>query len=89
MAKKVEDISKEWYSNEENKERLPQLVGKKVVEVQHYSDYYKGGAFTEGWLIIFSDGSVLTARDGEYGDDSFQFVRAEEQEELLNPKKRT
>ena len=79
----VEEKVEEWYSNPANKERLPKLVGQKVVEVQHFQD----GAFSEGWLITFSDGSVMTATDGEYGDDSFRFVNAKEQEELLKPRR--
>ena len=74
---------KEWYSNEENRERLPQLVGKKVVEVKHFSIE----TFSEGWLITFSDGSVITATDGEYGDDAIRFVSVKEQEALLNPRR--
>lgn len=61
----------EWYSNEDNKIKIPGLVGKTVVEVIHFSN----GPFSEGWILTFDDGSRLTATDGEYGDDSFRFLK--------------
>lgn len=70
---------KEWFGNAKNKEYLPQLIGQKVVDVRHFYE----GPFSEGWLITFSSGLILSARDGEYGDDAFTIIDLEEQERLL------
>ena len=61
----------EFYRREENKELMLKLVGKVVVGVEHYWD----GSWEEGWNIIFDDGTILTANDGEYGDDAFRFLK--------------
>ena len=65
---------KEWFSDEENKTKIPNLLGKKVVATRHFY----GGPFNECWVITFNDGSMLSAKDGEYGTDSFYFLTPEE-----------
>lgn len=66
-----DDRKQEWYFNKENEKRIPQLIGKRVIEVRHFQE----GGFSEGWEIFFDDGSILTAQDGEYGNDAFEFIK--------------
>jgi len=58
--------------NDENDYRIPTLVGRTVIKTEQFATDWESG-----WKIFFSDGSILTALDGEYGDDAFSFVVSE------------
>lgn len=51
-------------------EDIKKLIGRHVKEVREF----KIGHFDEGFLLFFDDGTVLTAQDGEYGDNAFRIV---------------
>jgi len=65
----------------ETLESLKKLIGKTVTAVEHY-----GSTMNEGFIISFSDGNFLTAQDGEYGDNAFEFLTREEVEEIRKRK---
>lgn len=58
------------------KEKLLGLVGCKVIEVFEFT-----GSFDEGYVIVFDNGKMLTAQDGEYGDNAFVFLNEEDLKE--------
>ena len=58
-------------SGTENNTKIPALTGTTVIKTTCFDD----GPFDSGWKIFFSNGSILTAQDGEYGDDAFAFVK--------------
>ena len=60
-------------------EELKNLVGKKVIDVK----WFQNGAFDEGFILFFEDNFYLTAQDGEYGDNAFEFLDLEEVREKL------
>ena len=64
-------VNGEWYSQIDNIPLMNKLVGTKVVKVAHYWDEKNA---EEGWKIYFDNGQILTARDGEYGDDALMFI---------------
>ncbi len=66
MAKK-EDPSFTW-------DEAKRLMGKTIKEVREFHN----GHFDEGFLLFFNDGTVLSAQDGEYGDNAFKIISLEE-----------
>jgi len=44
---------------------IGKLVGKRVVDIK----YYDNGNFDTATVLVFDDGTMLCAQDGEYGED--------------------
>ena len=62
------------------KEQLQELIGAKVVAIDEFT-----GSFDNGFILHFQkEGAIfltsLTAQDGEYGDNAFEFLNEEEME---------
>ena len=56
-----------------NEKELVSLIGINVEKIEKYDN----GSFDSGYYVVFSNGLVLTAQDGEYGDNAFEFVGKE------------
>ena len=65
-----------------DEKKLRSLVGATINRIEHYD----GGSFHEGYYLMFSNGLILTARDGEYGDNALVFVGEEEYNKEKNKK---
>ena len=60
---------------------LKKLIGKKIISIERYGD---NSHFDSGYFIIFENGKILTAQDGEYGDNAFSFVSQNSYDEVKN-----
>ena len=63
--------------NEETKkivDSFKALIGHKIVEVIEYTLYHDSQTLI---ALVFDDGRILTAEDGEYGDNNFRFTTKE------------
>ena len=65
-----------------NEDKLKLLIGATITRINHYDS----GSFHEGYYLMFSNGLILTARDGEYGDNALVFVGEEEYNKEKNKK---
>ena len=82
-ASKRGSMKEPWVVREEEEwDALSSFVGHRIVSAHHFSP--KDSAFCEGILFKFDDGRYLTARDGEYGDNAFEEVDAQEAEKLIS-----
>lgn len=64
---------------EEHNRKMMELVGVTITKVEpydHHQDYKHSLSGTSGFLLQLSNGQVLTANDGEYGDDAFSFINS-------------
>lgn len=52
------------------KNELKKLIGKKVICIEEYDD----GIYDKGFFITFDNNMILTAQDGEFGDNAFSIV---------------
>lgn len=50
---------------------LKSLIGISVQKVEEFDR----GPFDSGFYIYFSNGAILSAQDGEYGDNAFRLVK--------------
>ena len=57
-----------------DEKKLRLLIGATIKRIEHYDD----GSLHEGYSLIFNNGLILTARDGEYGENALEFVNEEE-----------
>lgn len=53
-----------------DEKKLISLIGVDIERIEKYDN----GTFDNGYYIVFSNGLVLAAQDGEYGDNAFEFV---------------
>ena len=65
-----------------NEKKLKSLIGATIKRIEHYDD----GSLHEGYYLIFNNGLILTARDGEYGENALEFVNEEEYNKEKNKK---
>lgn len=66
-----------------DEEKLKLLIGATIKKIEHYRE----GNMNEGYFVIFDNGLILTAQDGEYGDNTLEFVANKKYKNIKNKKK--
>lgn len=67
MMTEIERLKKEDIFKE-----LCQIIGARVIKIVPYLEC---GWREYGYKIYFDNGMILTANDGEYGDNALQFIQ--------------